>query len=129
MTTRNAILGAVVVVVALAAGGVGGYVLGRTHGTAPALTTEYHAVLLNNGSVYFGKLEGLGSPNPVLRSVYYVQSSVYPQTKAVNSVLVKRGGEWHGPDRMILQASSIAFVEPVSAGSRVAQLIAESNRR
>jgi hypothetical protein len=116
------------VAIALAAG-AGGYLLARTHSPTPALSAEYHAVLLSNGSVYFGKLEGLGSSYPVLRAVYYVQSSVDPQTKAVSSVLVKRGGEWHAPDRMILQASSIVFVEPVSPGSRVSQLIAESNRR
>jgi hypothetical protein len=120
---------ALLIVAIVLAAGAGGYLLGRTHSAAPALSAEYHAVLLSNGSVYFGKLEGLGSPNPVLRSVYYVQSTVDPQTKAVSSVLVKRGGEWHAPDRMVLEASSIVFVEPVTAGSRVSQLIAESNRR
>jgi hypothetical protein len=117
----------VIVAIALVAG-VGGFLIGHAGSGTPALSAEYHAVLLSNGSVYFGKLEGLGTAHPVLRSVYYVQSSVDPQTKAVNSVLIKRGGEWHAPDRMILQASSIVFVEPVSPGSRVSQLIAESNR-
>lgn len=126
MNLRN--LSSVLLIAAIVlAAGAGGYLFARNHNAAPPLSAEYHAVLLSNGSVYFGKLEGLGSPNPVLRNVYYVQSSVDPQTKAVTSVLVKRGGEWHAPDRMILQSSSIMFVEPVSPRSRVAQLIAESN--
>jgi hypothetical protein len=89
---------------------------------------KYYAVLLSNGSVYFGHLEGLGSDLPVLHDVYYVQSVQDPQTKAVSNVLVKRGKEWHGPDRMIINAKNIVFVEPVGAGSKVAQLIEESKK-
>ncbi len=117
-----------ILIVALAAG-AGGYLLARNGTLAPASSAEYHAVLLSNGSVYFGKVERLGSANPVLRDVYYVQSTVDSQTKAVNNVLIKRGKEWHAPDRMILQAGSIVFVEPVSRDSRVAQLIADSKRQ
>jgi hypothetical protein len=89
---------------------------------------RYYAVLLNNGAVYFGKLEGLGSPYPVLHDVYYVQTATDPQTKAVSSILVKRGKEWHGPDRMILNEKGIVFVEPVGDESKVSQLIAASKR-
>ena len=32
-------------------------------------SNKYYAVLLNNNSVYFGRLEGLGSEFPVLRDV------------------------------------------------------------
>jgi hypothetical protein len=89
---------------------------------------KYYAVLLNNNSVYFGKLEGLGSEFPVLHDVYYVQSNVNQDTKQVNNILVKRGKEWHGPDRMIISDKSIVFVEPVGADSKVAQLIAQSKK-
>ena len=57
------------------------------------MTTPYQAVLLSNGSAYFGKLEGLGTPNPVLKEVFYVQSAQDPQTKQVSNILVKRGKE------------------------------------
>lgn len=87
---------------------------------------KYYAVLLSNGSVYFGHLEGLGSDLPVLKDVYYVQSSQNPETKEVKNILVKRGKEWHGPDRMIINSKSIVFVEPVGADSTVAKLIDES---
>ncbi len=89
---------------------------------------KYYAVLLNNGSVYFGKLEGLGSAYPVLHDVYYVQSVTNADTKAVTNILVKRGKEWHAPDRMIVSEKAILFVEPVGADSKVSQLIAESKR-
>ena len=126
MRTTGLIL---LIVLVASAAGAAGYLLARSRTAAPVSSAEYHAVLLSNGSVYFGKLEQLGGPNPVLRDVYYVQSGVDPQTKAVNNVLIKRGKEWHAPDRMILQAGSIVFVEPVSPGSRVAQLIADSKRQ
>src|ERR1700733_15420491 len=94
-----------------------------------SMTTPYQAVLLSNGSAYFGKLEGLGTPYPVLRDVFYVQSSQDPQTKQVSNILVKRGKEWHSPDRMILNSNMIVLVEPVSPGSRVAQLIAQAKNQ
>jgi hypothetical protein len=90
---------------------------------------KYYAVLLINGSVYFGQLAGLGTDFPVLRDVYYVQSNTNPETKAVNNVLIKRGHELHSPDRMIISPKAIVFVEPVGADSKVAQLIAESKRQ
>ena len=89
---------------------------------------KYYAVLLSNGSVYFGKLEGFGSSYPVLHDVYYVQSVTNAETKAVTNILVKRGKEWHAPDRMILSEKAILFVEPVGSDSKVSQLIAESKR-
>lgn len=59
------------------------------------LTAPYHAVLLTNGQVLFGKLEKAGSPYPVLRDVFYLQSQVNPETKQVGTTLIKRGKEIH----------------------------------
>ncbi len=64
----------------------------------------------------------------MLREVFYVQTNVDAETKAATNVLVKRGKELHGPDRMIINEKAIVFVEPVGADSRVAQLIAESKK-
>jgi hypothetical protein len=88
--------------------------------------TPYQAVLLDDNQVYYGKLEGVGTAYPVLLDVYYVKSAVDPNTKAVKSMLVRRGKEWHAPDRMYLNARHIILIEPVSPNSQVAQLIAES---
>jgi hypothetical protein len=104
---------------------------GKAPATAAIDPNKYYAVLLTNGSVYFGKLEGLGSPFPVLQDVFYVQAGpVDPNTKqAQGMVLVHRGKELHGPDRMIINEKSMVFIEPVGANSRVAQLIAEANKK
>jgi hypothetical protein len=87
------------------------------------ITTTYAAVLLDNGQLYYGKLTNAGGNFPELTDVYYIQSSVNQETKAVTSVLVRRGNEWHGPDRMFLNERHVVLIEPVGAGSKVAQLI------
>ena len=92
-------------------------------------TTPCHAVLLSKNSVYYGKLTGYGTSNPALTDVYYVVTKTDPKTNQVQNVLVKRGKELHGPDRMYLNPSSIVFVEPVSTDSRVAQLISEASKQ
>jgi hypothetical protein len=105
---------------------VGGWLLFGGLSAKVTMSTPYQAVLLSNGSAYFGRLKGLGTPFPVLTEVYYVQSHEDPQTKQVTNILVRRGKEWHGPDRMILNANMIVLVEPVNPSSRVAQLISQT---
>ena len=97
--------------------------------TAATFTTPYQAVLLSNNSVYFGKLEGFGTPSPVLTDVFYIVTQTDPNTKETKNVLVKRGKELHGPDRMYLNANSIVFVEPVGTDSKVAKLISEAGKQ
>ena len=89
-------------------------------------STPYQAVLLTNGSVYFGHLQGYGSHQPVLSEVYYVVTQTNPETKQSSNVLIKRGKELHEPDRMYLNPQQILFVEPVGPNSKVAQLIAQA---
>ena len=90
---------------------------------APRLTTDYQLVLLVNGQTFFGKLENLGSPYPVLRDVFYIQSKTDPNTKNVENSLIKRGKEWHEPDQMVLDGHQIVLIEPVKPTSMVAKLI------
>jgi hypothetical protein len=97
-------------------------------GNRSKLDSTYQMVSLDSGAIFFGKLEGLGTDYPVLTDVYYVQSATNPETKQVSNVLVKRGKEWHAPDRMVLNAHHIVFAEPVTAGSIVANLIAQAQR-
>ena len=97
--------------------------------SSPKFTTPYQAVLLANGSVYFGHLQGYGGPSPVLTDVYYIVTQTNQQTKESNNVLVKRGKELHEPDRMYLNPNQLLFVEPVGTRSKVAQLIAEQEKQ
>jgi len=99
-----------------------------TSRTAAIDPGRYYAVLLDNNSVYFGKLDSMGTDYAVLHDVFYVQSNVDQQTKAISNVLIRRGKEWHGPDRMIINQKAIVFMEPVGTDSRVAQLIEASAR-
>jgi hypothetical protein len=96
---------------------------GRHREKGPQITTPYAAVLLDNGQVYFGKLVHSESNYAELTDVYYIQSQVNQETKAVSNTLVRRGNEWHGPDRMFLNDRHIIFIEPVGTTSKVAQLI------
>jgi small nuclear ribonucleoprotein (snRNP)-like protein len=90
--------------------------------------TPYQAVLLSNGTVYYGELTGYGTANPVLTHAFYIVSRPDQNTKAVQNILVRRGKELHGPDRMYLNPSSIEFVETVGQDSKVAQLIMEAGK-
>lgn len=102
---------------------------GHRRQKGPEITTAYAAVLLDNNQVYFGKLANSGAPFPELTDVYYIQSSVNQETKAVNNVLVRRGNEVHGPDRMFLNSRHIILIEPVGPNSKVAQLIADDKNK
>jgi hypothetical protein len=104
----------------------GWFIVGNVRGRDVEFPTPYQAVLLTNGSVYFGKLAGYGGPRPVLSEVYYIVSQTDPETKKVSNVLVKRGKELHQPDRMYLTPNQILFVEPVGPSSKVADLIQQS---
>ena len=87
------------------------------------IKTNYQAVLLDNGQAYFGKVEQ-GSEYLTLKDVYYIQSKVDESTKAVSSVLIKRGvQEWHAPDSMHINKEHVVIIEPVAESSEVAELI------
>jgi len=103
------------------------HIVHEMHEGPAKFETPYQAVLLANGSVYFGHLSGYGGHGPVLTDVFYIVSQTDPNTKAANNVLVKRGKELHEPDRMYLSPNQIIFVEPVGKNSKVAQLIAQEN--
>ncbi|HMD84926.1 MAG TPA: hypothetical protein VKO18_09515 [Terriglobia bacterium] len=100
-----------------------------TSGRAVSFDTPYQAVMLDNGQVYFGRMKGLSSAFPVLTEVYYVQEQLDPETKKVKNVLVRRGSEWHAPNRMVMNSRHIVLVEPVTPGSTLAKLIEELNRK
>ena len=90
-------------------------------------TTEYQCVLMNSGQIFFGKMEKAGSAYPVLKNVYYVHQQMDPETKGMKSTLLKRSMEPHAPDMIYINANSIAFIEPVSPNSKVAQLLKQAD--
>ena len=59
----------------LVAVAAGIHVFHSIRGSSIRFSTPYQAVLLTNGSVYFGHLQDYGSSHPVLSDVFYVRES------------------------------------------------------
>ena len=95
----------------------------------PGFSTEYQAVFMDNGQVFFGKIQNSAGDYPLLREVYYIGRQAGPDGKDVKNILVKRGNEWHGPEYMYINRQHIVVIEPVAANSRVAQLIKEAKNQ
>jgi hypothetical protein len=89
------------------------------------LDTTYQAVLLENGQVYYGRIQHTDSEMTLLTDVYYVQSQVDTQTKEMKNILIRRGNEWHSPNRSVINTRHIVVIEPVTPGSKVAELITQ----
>jgi hypothetical protein len=90
-----------------------------------AFPTEYQAVFLDNGQVFFGKIGEVSANYLSLRDVYFVQRQEDPGKKGTKNVLMRLGSEWHGPDFMRINMRHVVYIEPVAPDSRMAQLIRE----
>jgi hypothetical protein len=91
----------------------------------PAITTPYQAVVLGNGSTFYGRIDHLGTDYPVLREPFIVRRELDPATQQPRYIAVKRKDDLTGADHMIFPASSIAYVEPVRPDSAIGKLIAD----
>ncbi len=89
----------------------------------PTFTHDYQAVFMDNGQVFFGKIENAGGNYPLLKDVYYIGRQASQDGKEVKNILIKRGNEWHAPEYMYINKQHIVIIEPVAADSRVEQLI------
>ena len=118
------LLGAIALVVALAALAVGLTSGGSSDGNvaadlvAKADTSRYQAVTLTSGAVYYGKLSHDGRAL-VLKDVYYLTGAT---TDNPSGSLVKRGAEVHAPTGdMVLNSANVVEVDNVGANSIVAR--------
>ncbi len=102
--------------------------------SSAAKVSEYQAVFLANGQVYFGKLSGLRGNYVTLKDIYYLQ--VGPQQGSGQQAqpnqpqsqqevrLVKLGDELHGPlDEMHINNTQILFYEDLKEGGQVVTAI------
>ena len=98
-------------------------------GPPVAFTTPFQAVLMTNGVAYYGKLEGYGTPRPVLTDVYVIVTQTNPDTKQTSKGLFKldKVEDLYQPDRMYINPNQFLGVEPVNPNSKVAQLIAQAH--
>jgi hypothetical protein len=104
-------------------------VQGCSHGQGsnPTFQTEYQAVLLTNGQVYFGKTEFVSKEYVLLKDVFYIRRQINPETKQVSNTLLKKGSEWHGAEQTYINTRHVILIEPVAPESQVAKLIKDAN--
>jgi hypothetical protein len=95
----------------------------------PLLTTPYQRVTLQDGSVYYGRIDHLGTDHPVLRDAMTIRQEKGVTPAEPQYVLTRRKDEPHGADHIIFPAVSIVFVEPVRPDSPIGQVIAASEKR
>jgi len=127
---QRALLGAAALLVAIAV--VIGIVaavrsLGAKDSLASAInSSEYQAVLLNNGQIYFGKLSAPGGDFYYLRHVYYLTESSTRTGKPLRS-LAKLTNDVHGPeDFMAINRGQIVYMENLSPSGQASRLLAHS---
>lgn len=103
---------------------------------SPVDRSKYQAVFLSNGQVYFGKLSGWGTSQPILTDVYYFQAGEAPrggadgedqQPAEGTQTLVKLGEEIHKPtDKLILNKDAVLFVENIEDDGQVVDAIKQN---
>ncbi len=105
-----------------------------------AKASDWQAVFLTNGQVYFGKLKNVKTDYPTLEDVYYLQvqdvpiqpaepatdeAGVQPAVQTQQQmIMVKFGTELHRPmDKMFLNKDHIMFFEDLREDSNVVTAI------
>lgn len=107
------------------------YWLGRSKTSIASYDqNKWQAIFLTNSQVYFGHITAQTKSDLILENIYY-----YPQNflnllqggeeKQLNDLSIfKLGNELHGPaDQMIINRSSVMFVENLKENSKVLQAI------
>ena len=88
------------------------------------ITNEYQAVFLDNGQVYFGKLEAQQGAFLTLTDVFYLQSGAVSLESEQTISLVKLGNEMHAPtDAMHILKEQVLYVENIKESGKVVQAI------
>lgn len=106
----------------------------RGSASAQISGSNYQAVFLTSGQVYFGKLQFVDDKFMKLTNVFYIQtasSSATVQSSATTSgdlQLIKLGNEIHGPqDSMVIARDQVLFFENLKDDGKVAKTIKDYN--
>lgn len=112
-------------------GGVTGWMADLIPQKASKEASDYSAVFLANGQVYFGKLAAPTSQYVTLTDVFYlrIQQQLQPPSEEDEesvpkreTQLIKLGEELHGPvDEIKINRDQVLFIERMKADSRVVQ--------
>ena len=86
-------------------------------------TSDYQAVFLNNGQVYFGNIQDLNSSYVRMTNIYYLTQGT--SSNSNNYSLVKLGCQQiHDPlDEMIINRDQVTFWENLNANGKVVSSI------
>jgi len=133
----------IVIVVLVVAAGLylfgGGFGNNSFFGSSVVFKTDWQAVFLDNGQVYFGKVIKTTDKSVALKDIYYLQvmdqslqgsqGTETPSAQAAAKqrlTLIKLGNEIHGPtDEMLINRDHVVLIEDLKTDSRVVQAIAE----
>ena len=125
------VLAAIVVIMA------GRYYGNKLGGGLPGNLSEWQAVFLSDGQVYFGHLKTYNSNFYLLTNIYYLKyGNALQQNAGASDVavseqklnLIKLGGELHGPeDMMYIAKDKIIFIENLKSTSLVVKAISKTN--
>jgi hypothetical protein len=98
--------------------------------------SQYQAVFLANGQVYFGKISNVSNSYVKLTDIYYlqVQQAVQPAQSSSSEQpkvsLAKLGNELHGPeDEMQINRDQVLFWENLKDDSKVVTAIKENQSK
>lgn len=90
-------------------------------------TSDYQAVFLNNGQVYFGNIQDLNDNYVRMTNIYYLtqNSSSSSSSSSNNYSLVKLGCQQiHDPlDEMVINRSQVTFWENLNSNGKVVSSI------
>ena len=123
------IVGVLVIVVILAVG----FMWWSNNSSTGVNSSEFQAIFLTNGQVYFGKLTDTNNTYVKMADIYYlqVQQSVQPAGNTGSSSsnnskisLTKLGNELHAPeDAMYIARDQVLFWENLKGNGKVVQAI------
>ncbi len=97
-------------------------------------SSEWQAVFLGNGQVYFGKVSSANKDFVTIKNIYYLQVITNQNTIGQPSdvqeqpeqqlTLIKLGNEIHGPkDEMLINRDQVVIIEDLKDDSRVVTAI------
>ena len=97
--------------------------------TTSSDANTFQAVFLDNGQVYFGKLQRTQGNFYHLSTVYYIQQGLGSLTQDSSLSLIRLGSEAHGPqDFMDINKDHILFIETMKPDSKVMKAILGSQK-
>ncbi|KKU26139.1 MAG: hypothetical protein UX39_C0012G0016 [Candidatus Magasanikbacteria bacterium GW2011_GWA2_46_17] len=126
MKSKNFLI-IIVVAVLLLLAGTGYFIMQKKQ----AAVSDYHAVFLTNGQVYFGKITEERERYIKLTDIYYLQlkqplqnQGAVEQLNPSDISLIKLGNELHGPtDAMNINRDQVLFTEQLREQSKVMSAI------